>query len=78
MSGLLTEDEFFYTFPQIGELPDGTKDPSFDTNVQGVVVAIYEIGALIGSLLVLWKGDAVGREFEMRLLPLHNASEDLG
>ena len=63
MSGLLTEDEFAIQFPAIGEFPDGTRDMAkFDTNVQGVVVAIYEIGALLGSLMVLWKGDAVGRE----------------
>lgn len=62
MSGLLTEDEFAIQFPAIGEFPDGKKADNFDTNVQGVVVAIYEIGALLGSLMVLWKGDAVGRE----------------
>ncbi|PWZ02653.1 general substrate transporter [Testicularia cyperi] len=56
MSGLLTEPEFANQFPKIASV-DGTED----TAVQGAVVAIYEIGALFGSLFVLWKGDTVGR-----------------
>lgn len=56
MSGLLTEPEMAKQFPQIAST---TGDE--DSAVQGAVVAIYEIGALIGSLFVLWKGDQIGR-----------------
>lgn len=56
---------FYDTFPTITELTDPTTgdslNPQFQSAVQGAVVAIYEIGALIGSLIILWKGDAMGR-----------------
>lgn len=56
MSGLLTEEKMAERFPKISST---TGDE--DSAVQGAVVAIYEIGALFGSLFVLWKGDAIGR-----------------
>ena len=67
MSGLLTEEEFFYQFPLIAsppfERPAGY--PKEDSSIQGTVVAIYEVGAMIGSLLTLWKGDYLGRRTSM-------------
>ncbi|KAN0063121.1 hypothetical protein ACQY0O_004285 [Thecaphora frezii] len=58
MSGLLTEPEMAKQFPRIAQAgPYGHENSA----IQGVVTAIYEIGALVGSLFVLWKGDALGR-----------------
>ncbi|PWN50421.1 general substrate transporter [Violaceomyces palustris] len=59
MSGLLTENQMAAQFPKIASTEDG--GGNVDSSVQGAVVAIYEIGALFGSLFVLWKGDTVGR-----------------
>lgn len=69
MSGLFSAGQFSKDFPLLGEVAEGTPaDPisspdnaRFDSNIQGAVTAIYEIGALFGSLIVLWKGDAIGR-----------------
>ncbi|CEH14513.1 mfs monosaccharide [Ceraceosorus bombacis] len=69
MSGLFAAGQFSLKFPQLAEVDqfgramvDGRDaNPQFDSNVQGAVTAIYEIGAMIGSLIVLWKGDAIGR-----------------
>ena len=36
---------------------------AFDSNVQGAVVSCYELGCLIGSSFVLFKGDALGRRW---------------
>ena len=69
MSGLFSAGQFAKDFPKLAEvLPLAPADPhssptnpAFDSTVQGAVTAIYEIGALFGSLIVLWKGDAMGR-----------------
>lgn len=76
MSALIEEPMMALTMPQIAkyEYIDDLHDPSirdqlwdhknkglFDPNVQGAVVGCYELGALIGSILVLWKGDQLGR-----------------
>ncbi|KAK0547839.1 hypothetical protein OC844_007101 [Tilletia horrida] len=60
MSALLSADEFFKQFPRISDPSTGT-NPNKNTALQGFVVGIYEIGAMIGSLIVLWKGDTIGR-----------------
>ncbi|WFD32791.1 hypothetical protein MSPP1_003842 [Malassezia sp. CBS 17886] len=73
MSALIEEPMLASTMPQIAkyEIPPFDKDPmagpvplypdQFDPNVQGAIVGCYELGALIGSLFVLWKGDQLGR-----------------
>lgn len=71
MSGLINTPQFYEYFPRITELTDsktGTSlNPQFQSSVQGAVVAIYEIGALLGSLVVLWKGDAIGRRWSIAI-----------
>lgn len=63
--------QFETHFPQITEITNPktgeSLNPRFDSSVQGAVVAIYEIGALFGSLIVLWKGDAIGRRSSIAL-----------
>ncbi|CAO1635143.1 unnamed protein product [Sympodiomycopsis kandeliae] len=65
MSGLINTPQFGDYFPKITEITDpktgASLNDQFDSAIQGAVVAIYEIGALIGSLIVLWKGDVMGR-----------------
>lgn len=71
MSGLINTQQFSVYFPKITELNDAatgnTLNPQYDSSVQGAVVAIYEIGALFGSLFVLWKGDTIGRRSSIAL-----------
>lgn len=63
------------TMPQIakfagGQGVDPINDPKtmpskFDPNVQGAIVGCYELGCMIGSLFVLWKGDQLGRRLSV-------------
>lgn len=69
MSGLFQAGQFAAYFPRMAETPPfaaatgGTvpENAAFDSTIQGAVTGIYEIGAMVGSLIVLWKGDAIGR-----------------
>ncbi|THG95507.1 hypothetical protein EW026_g6162 [Hermanssonia centrifuga] len=55
MSALLTAKQFEDVFPQV------VVDGSGSATLQSFVVAIYEIGCLIGALSNLWIGDRLGR-----------------
>ncbi|KAH7920813.1 general substrate transporter [Leucogyrophana mollusca] len=58
MSALLTAGQFERVFPQV------VVDTSLHNNhatLQSFVVAIYEIGCLVGALSNLWLGDRLGR-----------------
>jgi sugar porter (SP) family MFS transporter len=50
MGGLITEEPFLSVFPE-------TRNP----NVQGIIIAVLELGALIGSIVCLMYGDKMGR-----------------
>lgn len=56
-SQLLTGAAFTATFPEIDTTPGGNGSAS----LQGTVVAIYEIGCLLGSLTAFFFGDRLGR-----------------
>lgn len=54
MSGIITEPIFLETFPQM--------EPQNKSGaIQALVVAIYEIGCLLGSLSIVKLGDILGR-----------------
>ncbi|KEQ90562.1 hypothetical protein AUEXF2481DRAFT_9362 [Aureobasidium subglaciale EXF-2481] len=54
MSGIITEPMFLETVPKVsGSYKLGS--------IQALVVAIYEIGCLIGSLIIIGHGDKLGR-----------------
>lgn len=54
MSGIITEPMFLELFPMM--------DSNYKSGaIQALVVAIYEIGCLIGSLLMCFVGDKFGR-----------------
>jgi sugar porter (SP) family MFS transporter len=50
MGGIITEEPFLSAFPE-------TKN----ANVQGIVIALLELGALIGSIVCIFYGDKLGR-----------------
>ncbi|TIB73513.1 general substrate transporter [Wallemia mellicola] len=57
MSGIITEPYFIKTFPHFGSDPDLNPKQA----VSSMVVAIYEIGCLLGSIMVIFFGDVLGR-----------------
>ncbi|KAL5519459.1 hypothetical protein ACEPAH_1142 [Sanghuangporus vaninii] len=56
MSALLTANQFERVFPQVN-----TDSHPNHATLQSFVVAIYEIGCLLGALSNLWIGDKLGR-----------------
>jgi MFS family permease len=54
MSGIITEDNFLSYFPKMS--PD-----RYTGAIQALVVAIYEIGCLLGSIFIIGYGDKLGR-----------------
>jgi MFS family permease len=63
MSGLLTLPSFVEVFPQMDTINKNLTphQAAFNSKVQGVVIAIYEIGCMFGALTTLWAGDKFGR-----------------
>lgn len=57
MSGIISADPFMHYFPETYN----------DATWQGFVTAIYEIGCLLGAVLILCFGDAIGRRRGMIL-----------
>jgi MFS family permease len=54
MSGIITEDDFLSYFPKM--------EPMYKTGaIQALVVAIYEVGCLLGSIFIIAYGDKLGR-----------------
>lgn len=37
----------------------------YSDNIRGAIVGCYELGAMIGAIIVLWKGDAIGRRWSV-------------
>lgn len=62
MSALLTANQFEKVFPQVVV---GAGHPANHATLQSFVVAIYEIGCLVGALSNLWLGDKLGRRRTM-------------
>jgi MFS family permease len=54
MSGIITEENFLSYFPKMS--PD-----RYTGAIQALVVAIYEIDCLIGSIFIIRFGDKLGR-----------------
>jgi sugar porter (SP) family MFS transporter len=63
MSGLLTLDTFIETFPEIDVTSKylTADQKSYNSTIQGLTVAIYEIGCMLGALATMWAGDKFGR-----------------
>ncbi|KAF3761856.1 hypothetical protein M406DRAFT_64951 [Cryphonectria parasitica EP155] len=61
LGGLLTEDNWVKTFPEIDTVNSTGETKSRRSTLQGFVVATFVIGALIGALSCSWSGDKFGR-----------------
>ncbi|KAK8120609.1 general substrate transporter [Apiospora kogelbergensis] len=61
LGGLLTESDWVKTFPEIDTVHAKGAEKSAKSTIQGVVVAVFVIGALFGSLSCSWSGDRFGR-----------------
>ncbi|KAJ3543298.1 hypothetical protein NM208_g3651 [Fusarium decemcellulare] len=61
IGGLLTEEDWVKTFPEIDTVNSEGSEKSKKSTLQGFVVATFVIGALIGSLSCSYTGDKFGR-----------------
>ncbi|KAM0541064.1 hypothetical protein ACHAPJ_013389 [Fusarium lateritium] len=61
IGGLLTEEDWVKTFPEIDTVNTEGSEKSSKSTLQGFVVATFVIGALIGSLSCSYTGDKFGR-----------------
>jgi hypothetical protein len=61
IGGLLSEEDWVKTFPQIDTVNFTGATKSKHSTIQGVVVAVFVIGALFGALSCSYTGNAFGR-----------------
>lgn len=61
MGGLLTLPSFVKTFPEIDVLNASPADAEHISLIQGISVASYNLGCLLGALCTIWLGDYLGR-----------------
>ena len=61
IGGLITEANWVETFPAIDTVHATGEEKSRKSTLQGFTVAIFVIGALIGSFSCSWTGDKFGR-----------------
>ncbi|KAH8646652.1 general substrate transporter [Xylariales sp. PMI_506] len=61
VGGLLTEADWVKTFPQIDTVHTSGTEKSKKSTIQGVVVAVFVIGALIGAFSCSYTGNKFGR-----------------
>lgn len=61
MGGLLTLPSFVQTFPEIDVVNASPAESDHVSLVQGISVASYNLGCLIGAICTIWLGDYLGR-----------------
>lgn len=61
LGGLLTEEDWVKTFPQIDTVNFTGATKSIHSTLQGLVVATFVLGAMCGALSSAWSGDRFGR-----------------
>lgn len=61
LGGLLTEEDWVKTFPQIDTVNYTGNTKSIHSTIQGLVVATFVLGAMVGALSCSWSGDRFGR-----------------
>lgn len=61
LGGLLTEDDWVKTFPQIDTVHFTGALKKAHSTLQGLVVATFVVGAMFGALSSAWSGDRFGR-----------------
>ncbi|PYH78796.1 general substrate transporter [Aspergillus uvarum CBS 121591] len=59
--GLLTLESFIRTFPQMNTLTTTGAQQSYNSTIQGTVIALYTVGGIFGSLSCIYLGDLLGR-----------------
>ncbi|KAF2171921.1 hypothetical protein M409DRAFT_63459 [Zasmidium cellare ATCC 36951] len=61
VGGLLSVHDWAQTFPEIDTLMTKGAQKKHNSTIQGVVVASFVLGALVGALSCSWIGDKLGR-----------------
>lgn len=63
IGGLLTESDWVATFPEIDTVNTTGAQKSHNSTIQGLTVATFTLGALIGALSCSYTGDKLGRRW---------------
>lgn len=61
MGGLLTLPSFVKTFPEIDVINASEVNSNHISLIQGISVASYNLGCLLGAVCTIWLGDLLGR-----------------
>ncbi|KAF2087947.1 putative sugar transporter [Saccharata proteae CBS 121410] len=61
LGGLITESDWNKTFPEIDTADTTGAKESHNSTIQGLVVAVFTLGALVGALSCSYTGDKFGR-----------------
>lgn len=61
MGGLLTLPSFVRTFPEIDVVNASPAESDHVALIQGISVASYNLGCLMGAICTIWLGDYLGR-----------------
>lgn len=61
LGGLLSEEDWRHTFPEIDTVDTTGAQKSHNSTIQGLTVATFTLGALIGALSCAYTGDKFGR-----------------
>ncbi|OQE17304.1 hypothetical protein PENSTE_c021G10100 [Penicillium steckii] len=67
MNGFMTLPSFLETVPQVDTTHTTGSQKSHNSTIQGLVIAIFEVGSAIGALSCLFVGDKLGRPKTMIL-----------
>ncbi|KFX97895.1 hypothetical protein V490_02573 [Pseudogymnoascus sp. VKM F-3557] len=62
MGGLLTLNSFIETFPLLDTITTTGAQQHYNSQIQGTVMGLYNIGGIFGSLLCIYFGDRLGRK----------------
>lgn len=63
LGGLLSEKDWVATFPEIDTVNTKGATKSHNSTIQGLTVATFTLGALIGALSCSYTGDKLGRRW---------------
>ncbi|KAL1310484.1 hypothetical protein AAFC00_000774 [Neodothiora populina] len=63
LGGLLTEEDWVKTFPETDTVNTKGAQKSHNSTIQGLTVATFTLGALIGALTCSYSGDKLGRRW---------------
>ncbi|MCJ1398594.1 hypothetical protein MMC11_001794 [Xylographa trunciseda] len=72
MGGLLTLPSFYNVFPEIDTTSSrytalSTSGQNYQSTIQGITIASYNLGCLTGAIITIWIGNVLGRRLTILL-----------